>query len=679
MKSHSACHTAAAVLVFDLVLLSVAARPACGQSNSLAAKLEPRLAAHRGQVAVAVKHLKTGDEFRYRADEPMPTASLIKLPIMIEAYRQADAGRLSLDRMLVLRDEDKVPGSGILTLHFSAGSQLSVRDAIRLMIAYSDNTATNLVLDQIGLAATNATMESLGYLHTKVHSKVFRRDSSILPERSERFGLGSTTAAEMVGLLERLQARTLAGEAACTEMLNHLYACEEKEMLTRDLPRGTRVAHKSGAVTRVRCEAGIIESPAGPLAVCVLTDENEDHRWEPDNAAQQLCAEVGREVYAHFNPPTAAPFAADRVLEIGAQGELVEDLQRTLNARVVPSPALDVDGEFGPATRAAVVRFQEAHQLPVDGRVEAGMWQALGPLLTSDPPVLEPAEVNQQRLPQSPPDELNGLPLLTCKAWAIADGRTGDRLWGHADDQRLEMASTTKIMTAYIVLSLAERTPELLNEEVVFSERADKTVGSTSGVRVGEKLPVDQLIYGLLLPSGNDAAVALAEHLGSRFEPSDGDTGAVDPLPRFVAEMNRTAEKLGLQETHYANPHGLTEPNHHSSVRDLVRLAHAAWQVPALRRYAGTRQHGSTVTGPGGYQRHVVWRNSNQLLAMDGYRGLKTGTTNSAGACLVSVGYRGDDELLVVVLGSTSSDARYVDTRNLFRWAWLQRGHRDSR
>lgn len=664
-------------VAFVLVLFAIGSTACFAQAESLSAQLEPLLAAHQGKVAVAVKQLKTGEEFQYRAHEPMPTASLIKLPIMIEAYRQADAGRLLLDRMVTLREEDKVPGSGILTTHFSAGAQLSLRDVIRLMIVYSDNTATNLVLDQIGLSATNETLESLGWPNTKIHAKVFRRESSILPERSERFGLGSTTAAEMVAILEQLHLGSIASEAACRAMLDNLYHCSEQEMLTRHLPAGTRVAHKSGAVTHVRCEAGMIESPAGPLAVCVLTDENVDRRWVPDNAAQLLCAEVGRRVYAHFNPPVAGTFDADRILEVGAQGELVEALQRTLNARLSPSPELDVDGEFGPATRGAVVRFQETRSLAVTGRVDEAMWKSLGPLSSADAPAIDPVEVNKQELPKSEADKLTGLPWVTCRAWAIADGRSGELLRGSGEDESLEIASTTKIMTAYIVLDLARDQPDLLQQQVVFSERADQTVGSTAGVKAGEKLPVSELLFGLLLPSGNDAAVALAEHFGPRFEPPGEDAAIVDPLLRFVAEMNRTAAKLGMRNTTYANPHGLSEATQHSTVRDLVLLSHAAWQLPALRGYTGTRQHATTLTGPGGYQRNVVWRNSNQLLGIEGYTGIKTGTTTAAGACLVSVGNRGDDSLLVVVLGSTSSDARYTDTRNLFRWAWLQRGHRD--
>ena len=86
-----------------------------------------------------------------------------------------------------------MPGSGILTSHFTAGARFTLRDAVRLMIAFSDNTATNLVLDAVGIGSTAATMETMGYPNTKIHSKVFRRDTSVFPERSKQFGLGSTT------------------------------------------------------------------------------------------------------------------------------------------------------------------------------------------------------------------------------------------------------------------------------------------------------------------------------------------------------------------------------------------------------------------------------------------------------------------------------------------------------
>ena len=128
-------------------------------------------------------------------------------------------------------------------------------------------------------------------------------------------------------------------------------------------------------------------------------------------------------------------------------------------------------------------------------------------------PAPEPAVVNAEKNKKSPPDSLDGPPFVTCKAWAIIDGASGEFLAGDHQDEKRDPASTTKMMTAYLVTSLAEKDPSVLQEIVTFSERADKTSGSTSDVKAGEKLPVGELLYGLMLPSGNDAAVAFAEHL----------------------------------------------------------------------------------------------------------------------------------------------------------------------
>jgi beta-lactamase class A len=282
-------------------LTSLALTGPAGAGEALESRLMPLIRAHKGEVAVAVKHLDTGESFAYRADEPMPTASLIKFPVMVEAYCQAEAGDLDLAKMLTLKKADMVPGSGILS-QLSEGATFSVRDAIRLMIALSDNTATNLVLDQIGIGSTAATMEKLGYPNTKIHSKSFKRETSVFPERSQRFGLGSTTAAEMVRLFEALHKKELVSPAACDAMVEHLKACDDKDKLPRFLPSGLPVAFKTGSLAEARTAAGIIYSKAGPIAVCVLTNNNEDRRWVPDNAGNLLCAEVAREAYAHFNP-----------------------------------------------------------------------------------------------------------------------------------------------------------------------------------------------------------------------------------------------------------------------------------------------------------------------------------------------------------------------------------------
>jgi beta-lactamase class A len=275
-------------------------------SPALELRLKPIIAAHKGKVSVAVKHLKTGENYRYHDTDVMPTASLIKFPVMIETYRQAAAKKVDLSSTVVLKEQDKVPGSGILTSHFTAGARFTLRDSVRLMIAFSDNTATNIVLDAVGIGSTAATMEAMGYPNTKIHSKVFRRDTTVFPERSKQFGLGSTTAAEMVRLCEAVYRKEVVSAKACDEMLAHLRACEDRDKFPRLMPPEVKIAFKTGSLAETRTAAGILEWPAGPVAVCVLSCENEDKRWVPDNAGNRLCAEIARAVFENYESPTKA-------------------------------------------------------------------------------------------------------------------------------------------------------------------------------------------------------------------------------------------------------------------------------------------------------------------------------------------------------------------------------------
>lgn len=661
-----------------VILLAAVGSAWAEEDSALSEALRPIIAAHEGTVAIAVKHLATGATFEHRGNEPMPTASLIKFPVMIAAYQQSHDGKLDLTTPLTLKDKDKVPGSGILTQHFTEGTQISLRDAIRLMIVYSDNTATNMVLDQIGLPTTTALMSQMNLVHTKLHSKVYRGDTSIAPERSKQFGLGSTTANEMIQLLTLLDQQQLVSAAASKQMSEHLLACDDKVRLAKFLPKEVKVALKTGSVAASRTVAGIIESPAGHIAVCVLTTNNKDQRWTDDNAAVLLCAEVGKRVYERFNSSSESlPDAPSKELALGASGELVEALQRTLNKRM-GSSQLSVDGDFGPATKTVVMTYQRAQNLPPTGIVSVETWKALGPLImTDEEPQSDPEAINKEVLPLQPADPIAGPPFVTANAWAIGDAKTGRVLWQDKGSERRDFASTTKTMTAWLILREAEKEPKLLDEIVTFSSAADRTPGSTSGLKTGEKITVRELLYGLMLPSGNDAATALAEFAGPRFAPDGQSADAMRPAARFVAEMNRAAKELGLKQTHYANPHGLPDNNHLSTASDQVLLAAKAMQNDLFREYVQTRQHATKVQGAGGYTRNVVWKNTNKLLEIAGYSGLKTGTTDAAGACLVSACKHRDDELIVVVLGSSSSEARFVDTRNLFRWAWQQRGHRE--
>jgi len=636
---------------------------------ALADSLDELIGEHRGQVSVLIRHLDSGAEFAFRAEEVMPTASLIKLPVMIAAYQRVADGQLDLKKRVTFREDDRTPGSGILTQHFAPGVELSLRDCVRLMIAYSDNSATNLLLREIGLNAVNDQLAKWTCPQTRIHALVYRPDSSISPADSQKWGLGKTTARETADLLQRLERGALVSPEACRDMLDHLLACEDRARLGQLLPEGTRIALKTGAVTAARTAAGILYSPQGPIVVCVFTAENKDRRWSDDNASYRLSAEVARAAWNVFNPDpkqsSTAP--ADGRLLLGSQGLLVEDLQRTLNARLTPSPQVTVDGDFGPQTKLALLAFQKQAGIAESGLTDANTWKALSPLVS--PATTEKEAGAEAEAPRQPADALDGPPIVSCRSWVVGDANTGTLFAGHDAETPRDIASTTKIMTAYVILKHAAENAAMLDQQVTFSPAADDTPGSTAGVRTGERCPVKDLLLGLMLPSGNDAAVALAEHFGPVFGES-AEAAPVAGLERFVAEMNRAAASLEMSQTKYVNPHGLTHAEHRSSARDQFRLAVAALKLPLFREIVSVRRHRCHLQGPGGYVREIEWTNTNRLLHQDGFAGVKTGTTSAAGACLVSLGTRDGREAITVVLGATSSETRYVDTRNLFRWYW---------
>lgn len=289
------------VFIVLSLLFTFSAQAAFAEDKTLAARILPLVKAHHGKVAVAIKHLDSGETFFEAADEEMPTASLIKFMIMLEVYLQAAEGKVKLTDMVTLHEKDKVPGSGILTYHFSEGASFSLRDATRLMIVFSDNTATNLVLDKIGLPATNKRMQDWGFKGTRLNAKVFLGDKTSLdPERTKKFGLGSTTARETVLLLEKVHQGKVVSPEVCKEMLGHMKKCEDKLKLKRFLPADLEVAHKSGTVADARTDAGVLYLPAGPVAVCVLTAQNQDKAWKDNNEANVTIGRIAQQVVEHY-------------------------------------------------------------------------------------------------------------------------------------------------------------------------------------------------------------------------------------------------------------------------------------------------------------------------------------------------------------------------------------------
>ena len=240
-------------------------------------------------------------------------------------------------------------------------------------------------------------------------------------------------------------------------------------------------------------------------------------------------------------------------------------------------------------------------------------------------------------------------PAVDADAYIVVDPGTGETLAQRAPDRELPMASTTKMMTALVVLETADL-------DDVMTVPAEAAVGGSTGSLVaGEMLPVRDLLTALLVASGNDAAITLA-------------VGVAGSEQAFVARMNRRARELGLTETHFANPHGLDAPGHHSSVRDLVTLAQTAMRNPVFRRTVSSRR--ASIPGPNGAgTRSYV--SENLLLDLDpDVDGVKTGMTDGAGFALVahSRGRAGDPELYTALIGAPSDNARARDGERLLEY-----------
>ena len=288
---------------------------------------------------------------------------------------------------------------------------------------------------------------------------------------------------------------------------------------------------------------------------------------------------------------------------------------------------------------------------------------------------------------RQPRDPLSGLPFVSAKSWAIADGKTGKILWHYEGNKGRKAASTTKIMCAYVVLEVAGKDPDVLEEIVTASELAANTKGSTAKLKEVSKISVGELLYGLLLPSGNDAGNALGEHFNERFGLPTEDWIKNNPKyanssrRNFVAEMNRNAKELGMENTIYRIPYGDggEKTDYTTSACDLLRIAYACMQNQLFRKYVSTREHKGVFTEQDGSNREVLWESTNKLLAVEGFDGIKTGTTKLAGHCLVTSNHRDGDHLLMAVLGSSGKAARHADTQNLYRWAWLERGYKKDK
>jgi beta-lactamase class A len=258
-------------------------------------QLDAIAAAHHGVLGYSISNLDTGERLSLRGDETFPTASLIKVPILVTLYDQVEQKQLSLDDPLTVLKIDQVPGSGVLQFMHS-GMSLSVRDAAVLMSVLSDNTATNLLLDRVAIRRVWQKMEALGLPHTKVHSKTFLRITSVAMDSSVKYGLGVSTPNEMARLFGLLANGKAVTPAADSAMLEILRSNADGESMQRTV-EGVVAPHKTGATDSVRTECALFRLQSRVVA-CGFTKQNRDIRWVVDNEGQTTLGKLGAAVVA---------------------------------------------------------------------------------------------------------------------------------------------------------------------------------------------------------------------------------------------------------------------------------------------------------------------------------------------------------------------------------------------
>lgn len=237
---------------------------------------------------------------------------------------------------------------------------------------------------------------------------------------------------------------------------------------------------------------------------------------------------------------------------------------------------------------------------------------------------------------------------INSRSCVVLDRKSKTILFGKNENKQVKMASTTKIMTAIVIIENYD-----LNKEITVSKKAAGTGGSRLGLRTGDKITVHDLLYGLLLRSGNDAAVALAETVGGSIE-------------GFAELMNQKAKELNLKNTHFESPHGLDSDGHYTTAYELALITDYALQNSTFAKIVGTKNYTISING---YPKALT--NTNELLGnLNGVYGVKTGFTNGANRCLVSSCKRGDMDIICVVLGADTKNFRTQDSIKLIEYAF---------
>jgi beta-lactamase class A len=297
--------------------------PAAHEDPQLDRELQSIAAAHHGKLAVYAHNLRTGQTASLSPDLPVKTASVIKLGILLDAAQQIRGGKAALAEKLVLNHENQVEGSGVLA-QLTAPLALTLQDTLTLMVILSDNTATNMAIDRLGLAHIDATLRTAGLKQTWLYKKVYVPATGPMPADQPQFGLGKTTAREMASIMERLAECRLALDGSapqpldgplCGALLHMLRNQQDRDSLPRYIEsmdtseHGSAIANKTGALDQVRNDVALIATKAGPIVIAAFTFQNSDQRWNGDNEGEITLAKVGKAVVDRWSPQGLDPQA----------------------------------------------------------------------------------------------------------------------------------------------------------------------------------------------------------------------------------------------------------------------------------------------------------------------------------------------------------------------------------
>ena len=259
-------------------------------------------------------------------------------------------------------------------------------------------------------------------------------------------------------------------------------------------------------------------------------------------------------------------------------------------------------------------------------------------------------------------------PAITARSWVVGDLLTGKVLWNRCGKEVLPMASITKALTAHCVLTLCNDNRVDIHEEyVVVSRQAARTIGTTANLKEGDEFSIFELMHGMMLPSGNDAAMALAEHMGNHY------LGSGAGIELFVDYMNEMAKHIGMKNTTIRNPHGMDQSGHSSTCFDIAKLGSVVMKARkgVFRKIVKLKSFTCKPHGGSRVSRYFVWENTNKLLSRNSAAfGLKTGVTRNAGPCLLSCARLANGlEMLVVTLNSASRQCRWQEHNSMYNWA----------